>query len=152
MVRFERSAMGDFIWVYENGAMAGNIERHGNLFLAYLGEKVETAKKIAECFSLEQAKVQMLLALASKARKARNALGFVPRERERSGDDLPLCSCGSAAILQGRYSTEKGLLVWRYDVKCASRCGKKVRLLGDIFTYADAINAWFRNVNSMPCN
>ncbi len=75
----------------------------------------------------------------------------MPRERERSRDDIPLCSCGSSAILQGRYSTEKGLLVWRYDVN-APALRQKIRLLGDIFTYTDAIDAWFRNVNSMPCN
>ena len=32
MVKFERSALGDFIWVYENGVMAGNIEHSGGKF------------------------------------------------------------------------------------------------------------------------
>ncbi|WP_407200943.1 hypothetical protein [Enterobacter cloacae] len=48
--KFERSALGDFIWVYEKWSDGGNIESHGNLFLAYLGERVKPPKRLLSVF------------------------------------------------------------------------------------------------------
>ncbi|WP_133159277.1 hypothetical protein [Superficieibacter electus] len=69
------------------------------------------------------------------------------RERETQYYGLPDCSCGGSPVLRGRYATENGRKVWYYRVYCQrGNCGKRVLLLGDIWTRQDAVTAWQRRI------
>ncbi|EEJ5117708.1 hypothetical protein [Salmonella enterica] len=50
-------------------------------------------------------------------------------------------------MLRGRYATENGRKVWYYRVHCQrSACGKRITLVGDIWTRQDALQAWKRRI------
>ncbi|KAB1469127.1 hypothetical protein FZI27_20295 [Cronobacter sakazakii] len=146
MIRFEYSETADLYSVLQNGKVVGLLLPYGYEYLVYEGPSLENCRRISTEYTLERAKLAIALTLARKAREDRQSRGFKERAREFVADGVPGCSCGAHAVLKGRYSVEKGLLTWRYDITCASRCGVTIRLYGDIFVQSDAINAWRRKI------
>ncbi|EDU0974190.1 hypothetical protein DBN05_000627 [Salmonella enterica subsp. enterica serovar Anderlecht] len=69
------------------------------------------------------------------------------RQREIQFYNLPDCSCGGSPVLRGRYATEGKTKIWYYRVYCQrAACGKRITLVGDIWTRQDAIQAWQRRI------
>ena len=145
MITFRIDEVTKLVWALSQGVRVGFLKVSAQgYWYAYTGDKTDIDNAVnASPFSYDDAKSVLLAELAGIERANRKASGkadLYHREGEKAS--VP-CSCGSNAHIRGRYCTQNGLPVWRYETVCEnSSCDRKLSMCGDIFSLEDVKRAW----------